>query len=342
MVRATLIAAAAGAALFGVGSFAEDAPDAANPPKDAVVLFDGKDAAAWRMEDGKPFAWKIADGAMEVVPKGGGIETKESYRDFRLHVEFWIPKYPPEVTGQKRGNSGVYLQHRYEIQVLDSFGLTPEKGDCGAVYGIKPPDKNACKPPEEWQTYDITFRAARFDADGKKTENARVTVVQNGVTIHDNVEIPDKTGHGRAEGPEPGPLHLQDHGCPVRFRNIWIVPADTKNNGPTPPALAARLEAAKVAAAKQELAALGTACDLFELDLGRYPTTEEGINALIAPPASLNDSSKWKGPYIQAKHPPLDPWGNPYRYSFRNPGAAVELYSTGPDGQPGTADDIAR
>jgi hypothetical protein len=196
-------------------------------PKGAVVLFDGKDTSAWTHEDGRPCEWKIVDGAMEVHK--GGIVSKEKFGDCTLHVEFWLPNNPPEVKGQARSNSGVYLQHRYEVQVLDSYGLEKlQTGDCGGIYGIKIPDVNACTPPETWQSYDITFRAARFGGDGKKTENARLTVVHNGVTIHDNVEVPKITGGGREETAEPGPIHLQDHGNPIRFRNIWVVAGGEK------------------------------------------------------------------------------------------------------------------
>src|SRR5437773_4509980 len=141
------------------------------PPKDSIVLFDGKDTSHWvHRGDGRPCEWKVlSDGSLEVNPGKGDIDTKESYGDFKLHVEFWVPNLPPEVKGQGRGNSGVYLQQRYEIQVLDSYGLKSDTGDCGAIYGQKAPDVNACKPPEKWQSYDITFHAAKFDATGKKT-----------------------------------------------------------------------------------------------------------------------------------------------------------------------------
>jgi hypothetical protein len=136
-----------------------------------------------------------------------------------------VPGLPPETKGQDRGNSGVYLQGRYEVQVLDSFGLQSGRGDCGAIYGVKEPSRNACKPAGEWQMYDIIFRAPRWDSDGGKVAHARVTVVQNGVKIHDDVEIPKATGSELSpESPQPGPLMLQDHGSPVRYRNIWIRP----------------------------------------------------------------------------------------------------------------------
>ena len=197
--------------------------DPAAPPKDAVVLFDGKDTSHWVQDGGKPCAWTVAEGTL-VVGKGS-IVTKDNYQDFQMHVEFNIPQPPEGAKDQARGNSGVYIQRRYEIQVLDSFGVDPPAfNGCGSLYRQRPPDKNMSKKPGEWQTYDITFRGARFDASGKKTEPARLTLVWNGVKVHDDVEIKDKTGAGKAEGPEPGPILLQDHGAPVRYRNLWIVP----------------------------------------------------------------------------------------------------------------------
>ena len=135
---------------------------------------------------------------MEVL--GGDIRTKQNFGDFKLHVEFWLPNFPPDVTGQRRANSGVYLQNRYEIQVLDTFGKpTLEQLDSASIYGKRAPDSNAGTAPETWQTYDITFRAARFNGS-TKTENARVTVVWNGVTVHNNVAIDGPTGGGSGEG----------------------------------------------------------------------------------------------------------------------------------------------
>ena len=197
------------------------AEDSAKPPEGATVLFDGKDTSAWVTKAGKPCPWKVEDGYMQVG--GGDIVTTKKYGDCKLHVEFWIAKYPPEITGQARGNSGVKLQGRYEIQILDSFGKTPDKQDCAAVYLQKPPDKNMCTEPETWQTYDITFREARYDEAGKKKENARVTVIHNGTKVQDDVEILGKTGASDPEAPGPAPLLLQDHHGKVRFRNVWIV-----------------------------------------------------------------------------------------------------------------------
>jgi len=192
-----------------------------------IVLFDGTDESQWvTRPGGEPANWKIIDGAMETT--ANDIVTRDKYKDFTLHVEFWIPKFPDDVKGQARGNSGVYLQGRYEIQVLDSYALTPGVGDCGAIYSQKAPDSNACKPPEEWQTYDITFKTARFDDQGKKIANARVTVFQNGTKIQDNVEITGPTGQGDAETAEGGPIRLQYHHNTDRFRNVWIIPTEAK------------------------------------------------------------------------------------------------------------------
>ena len=196
-----------------------------SPPCGAIVLFDGTDFSHWFKEDSSAAEWKIVDDVMEVVPQKGSIMTKRKYRDFKMHVEFNIPKMAKDVSGQGRGNSGVYLQRRYEVQILDSYGIESGISDCGALYKAKAPDKNMCKKPLQWQSYDITFHAARFEG-GKKVENVRISVVHNGVLIHDNVELANKTGAGRPEGPEAAPILLQDHGNKVKFRNIWIVPLD--------------------------------------------------------------------------------------------------------------------
>ncbi|MEV6079587.1 family 16 glycoside hydrolase [Streptomyces sp. NPDC052069] len=194
-------------------------------PKGArIPLFDGSDRAAWQHPDGRAAGWPVTgDGSMEV--SGGDIRTKQGFQDFRAHVEFWLPNLPPDVTGQNRANSGVYLQERYEVQILDSYGdTTPADNEAGAIYTKKAPDVNAATAPETWQTYDITFRAARFDAEGKKTADARVTVVWNGEKVHDDVAVDGTTGGGAAEGPTAGSIRLQDHGSKVRYRNVWVEP----------------------------------------------------------------------------------------------------------------------
>ncbi|MBN1359856.1 MAG: PmoA family protein [Sedimentisphaerales bacterium] len=197
-----------------------------NRPAGATALFDGSDPelSLWQRDGGGEIGWQVADDVVQIAPNTGSIVTKQPYRDFILHVEFKTPNMP-QARGQARGNSGVYLQKRYELQILDSYGLEPKNNDCGAIYQVKAPDVNACKKPEEWQSYDILFRAARFEGD-KKVADARITVYQNGVLIHDDVAIQNKTGAGRPEGPDPGPILLQDHGNRVSFRNLWIAPLE--------------------------------------------------------------------------------------------------------------------
>jgi hypothetical protein len=186
----------------------------ARAPRGAKILFDGSSADAFEKGKLTPQGWLAA-----------GTSTKEKLRDFRMHLEFRLP-YKPSARGQGRGNSGVYIQRRYEVQVLDSFGLEGQPNECGGLYRQKAPNVNMCLPPLSWQTYDIYFRAARFDDEGKKTENARITVMHNGYPIHSNYELPNKTGAGRQESAEPGEIYLQDHGNPVAFRNIWLLEGD--------------------------------------------------------------------------------------------------------------------
>lgn len=193
------------------------------PPSGAAILLDGTSLDAWTKRDprGQPATWRlVGDGSMEV--RGGDIITRERFGDFHLHLEFRTP-YMPQARGQGRGNSGVYLQGRYELQVLDSYGLTGEDNECGGIYQIARPRVNMCFPPLQWQTYDITFTAAKRDAGGKKVANSRATIVHNGVVIHDDLELPRITGGAvdDREG-EPEGLLLQDHGDLVRYRNIWI------------------------------------------------------------------------------------------------------------------------
>jgi hypothetical protein len=180
------------------------------PPFGAIVLFDGTtpdDFQGGRMNE---------EGLLEV----GGL-TKMPVGDFRMHLEFRLP-YMPYAKGQGRGNSGVYIQQRYEVQILDSFGLTGEHNECGGLYKQQPPDVNMCLPPLSWQSYDIYFTAARWDARGNKVANARITVLHNGEPIHQDYELYSKTGAGKAEEPTTRPILLQNHGNPVHFRNIWI------------------------------------------------------------------------------------------------------------------------
>jgi hypothetical protein len=198
------------------------------PPADAVVLFDGTSLENWRYPWGEPAGWEVRDGAM--TTGRGNIISDQTFTDAYIHVEFRVPNMP-EAHGQERGNSGVYIQGRYEIQVLDSYGFkAPGKGDCGAIYGQFAPLVNACKPPLEWQTYDIIFRAARVDPSGKVAEPARITLLQNGMVIHNNVITLGPTAGGDANVGEPGPLLLQAHGSKVQYRNIWFVPLPLKGS----------------------------------------------------------------------------------------------------------------
>lgn len=195
-------------------------------PKGAVVLFPMKaDLSGVTVGQGEypvPAGFQYG----RISPEGllmQGALSKPKFQDFTLHLEFKL-SYMPNARGQARSNSGIYMQGRYEVQVLDSFGLEGRDNECGGIYGVKAPDVNMCFPPLSWQTYDVEFTAPRFDDEGKKTANARITVRHNGVLIHDDVEIPGPTrGAPVKEGPDPGPLYIQDHGNPLRFRNIWVV-----------------------------------------------------------------------------------------------------------------------
>jgi hypothetical protein len=196
------------------------------PPADAAVLFDGKDLARWRQQDGSPARWRLGPGYFEVVPGSGYLYTRDAFGDCQLHVEFAEPD-PPRGEDQNRGNSGVFLQGLYEVQVLDSYrSPTYPDGQAAAVYGQFPPLVNASRAPGLWQSYDIVFHGPRFDAAGRRTRPARMTVLHNGVLVQDDVELTGPTGHHQrppyAAGPERLPLALQDHGDPVRYRNIWI------------------------------------------------------------------------------------------------------------------------
>jgi hypothetical protein len=191
-----------------------------------VTLFDGGNLNSFQNSDGSAPTWPVSGGSAEVL--GGDIRTKQAYGDFKLHAEFWLPNLPGDVTGQQRANSGIYLQDRYELQVLDTYGkATLANDECAAIYQKAAPTSNAGTAPETWQTYDVTFRAARYSGT-TKVENARVTVVWNGVTVHNNIAIDGPTGNGAAESPAALPIRLQDHGdagANVRYRNIWIEPA---------------------------------------------------------------------------------------------------------------------
>jgi hypothetical protein len=198
------------------------------PPSDAIVLFDGTSLAKWRSADstGGPAKWKVEDGYMEVVAGTGAIRTDQSFGDVQLHVE-WRTPTPPKGESQERGNSGVFLMGRYEVQVLDSYNnVTYPDGQAAAIYGEFPPLVNASRPPGEWQTYDIVFHAPRFDGYGKVVSPARATVLHNGVLVQDNTVLTGPTAHSARmpyeAHPARLPISLQDHGNPMRFRNIWV------------------------------------------------------------------------------------------------------------------------
>ncbi len=191
-----------------------------------IQLFDGDDVALWQTTSGGNATWPFSGGSLESL--GGDIRTRQAFGDFKLHVEWLEPTYPSNVTGQARGNSGIYLQDRYELQVLDSYGDTTLANDeAGSIYSRRAPDRNAATAPETWQSYDIVYRAARFDGSGNRIAEARVTIVWNGFVVHNDVTIAGSTGGGAAESAAPGPIRLQDHGdagANPRFRNIWLEP----------------------------------------------------------------------------------------------------------------------
>ena len=181
------------------------------PPKESLVLFDGSSADHFN-------GGKVVDDKLLNI----GVRSKRQFKDYTLHLEFRSP-YMPASRGQARGNSGMYLSDQYECQILDSFGLEGKENECGGIYSVSKPDVNMCFPPMTWQTFDVEFRAARFDDAGKKVKNAVVTIKHNGVAIHKDRELPKPTPGGGRNDEKPGSLFLQNHGDPVRFRNIWII-----------------------------------------------------------------------------------------------------------------------
>jgi hypothetical protein len=197
---------------------------AGSPPADAMVLFDGKDMSAWDGAD----AWPVKDGVVTIGPRGQSeyVTSKQSFGDCQLHVE-WAEPEVARGSGQGRGNSGVFLMSKYEVQILDSYNnKTYFDGQCGAIYKQYPPLVNVSRKPGEWQTYDIIFEAPKFDFSGKVTKPAYITVLQNGVLVQNHVEILGSTAYDKPAAyephPEKAPLQLQNHGNPVKFRNIWI------------------------------------------------------------------------------------------------------------------------
>ena len=191
----------------------------AKPPEGAVVLWATEgDEKNWN----KGKLMELSDGKFLTVAKTGSITSKAKFGAYKAHIEFRLP-WMPNSTGQARGNSGVYIQDRYECQVLDSFGLNGENNECGGIYTQHKPLVNMCLPPLVWQTYDIEYTPAEFGADGKKTKNGHATIYHNGVKIHDNIEFPKEGPGGKPENAMPGPFQFQDHGDPVVYRNVWVV-----------------------------------------------------------------------------------------------------------------------
>ncbi len=212
----------------------------AQPPAGAIVLFDGSAESLQKNWDAG--AKRTDDGLLQQ-----GATTRQKFQDFTLHLEFRTP-FQPKDSGQGRGNSGVYYQGRYETQILDSFGLEGQDNECGGIYELHRPSENLCFPPLTWQTYDVDFTAAKYDAQGKKTADAKITVRLNGVVVHRDAALARATRASiLGEGADPGPIHLQDHGNPVRYRNIWVIPRDSTREAKRPilPALE-RLYAAGV------------------------------------------------------------------------------------------------
>ncbi len=199
----------------------------AKPPAAAIVLFDGSQASLEKH-------WKSSSKRTDDGLLMQGTESLERFRDYAMHIEFRTP-FQPKARGQGRGNSGVYHQGRYETQVLDSFGLQGKDNEAGGIYSVRDPDLNMCFPPLTWQTYDVEFTAARFDGEGKKTSDAKITARLNGEIVQRDVKVPNITPAApHNESAEPGPVYLQDHGNPVRYRNIWIVPRDADKDARRP------------------------------------------------------------------------------------------------------------
>lgn len=204
------------------GAYVADSP----PPSDAIVLFDGHDLSQWRASDGGPAKWTVANGDFQVAAGTGAIQTAQGFGDCQLHIE-WEAPAPPHGEGQERGNSGVFLMGLYEVQVLDSYdNRTYADGQAAALFGQYPPLVNASRKPGEWQTYDIVFHRPRFTAGGGVASPAHVTVLHNGVLVQDNAVLTGPTAFGKRPPykahADALPLSLQDHGYPVRFRNVWI------------------------------------------------------------------------------------------------------------------------
>lgn len=222
---------------LGIGASGQEQPQprvvdpgsATKAPSDAIVLFDGSSLSHWTTRDGNPVKCQIEPGALACTTGAGDLYSKEKFRNAQIHVEFAIPHMPNQ-KGQLKGNSGVYLQGLYEVQVLDSYNNpTYANGSAGALYGQYAPLVNASRPPEQWQTYDIVFHAPVCDSAGSITQKGRLTLLHNGVLVQDHVEILKAPASAASRQCEPGPLMLQDHSgfkdapnTTMRFRNIWL------------------------------------------------------------------------------------------------------------------------
>jgi len=197
-----------------------------DPPSDAVLLFNGKDLGNWQAVAGGPANWRVADGEMIIEPKSGSIQTKEKFGDVQLHVEWMVPVLPPERKGQDRGNSGIFLQGLYEVQVLDTYdNPTYVNGEAGSIYKQYSPLANALKPAPQWQAYDIVYAAPRFYGDGSLAEPARITVFLNGVLVQNHVALhgpTDYRGFTPYHAHGDAPLMLQAHNNEVHYRNLWL------------------------------------------------------------------------------------------------------------------------
>jgi PKD repeat protein len=215
----------------GVGTSRRTITVAPPSAPERLTLFSGNDLSAWQLARGGAPNWRVGDGFFEVTPGGrvglNDLRTTQDFGDFRLHLEFWVPATPEGTPEQARGNSGVYLQGRYEVQILDSYGRgLSGQNDAGAIYGVRDAAHNASRPSETWQSYEIIFHAARF-AEGRKMRDARLTLLWNGQMVHDRTRLPGPTLLGDPEagdGVLTGPVLLQDHGDRVRFRNVWLEP----------------------------------------------------------------------------------------------------------------------
>jgi hypothetical protein len=295
-------------------------------PMDAIVLFDGKDLTQWKGRRGDA-AWKVADGYCEVNGTGD-IETKSSFGDCQLHIEWQAP--PPKGHSQERGNSGVFLMGRYELQILDSYdNETYADGQAAAIYGQTPPRVNACRPPGEWQSFDILFTAPRFEGDQLVTP-ALVSALHNGVLVHLQQEILGGTAHRslpRYQPHGPGPIRLQDHGNPMRFRNIWVVKLQHR---PIP--FGSSFDVARKDIAQQQL---GTLHDCVSIYMLKSKDKEPTMLKFVTP-----DEKGFVYLETRDRKVPRDPWGNEYEcLPGKRPGTWV-VRSRGPDGKPDTADDL--